>query len=337
MALTYNHKRRILYVGTETAAGTYAGSATLFVVGNATLPADSIKFSPNVAFTERDPDGPSLQPIAAVPGQASGKISFNTRFIGTSALGVIGPLDKLLEPVLLASIATGVSVTYKFNPSSVARLSIGYGTINENGTLELEHAIAGAGPSKLTIKADGIGKPVMVDWEFEGKIAYDTGVPVAIDDATPDTGITFVDDATLGYRFLGLTVTSGLLSRTISKFEFDLGIKGSLGNDVADPAGHDYWKLEGCNPVLKIDPSKVSVATANDLANMISGAKASAGFTATSPGGGKFSLAIPALQPTSMSDDSVGPVSTWGISASARRVQDGTTVDSPNAFSITLA
>lgn len=337
MAKTYNHKRRILYVETETTAGTYAGSTSLFAVGNATLPADSIKFTPTVSFTERDPDSPSLQPIAAEPGQASAKIGFSSRFVGSSTAGTVGPLDKLLEPVLKAVISTGISVTYTFNPSSIARLSVGYGTVAEDGSLELEHAIAGAGPSKLTIKADGIGKSVMVDWEFEGKIAYETGVVVAIDDATPNTGITFIDDHTLGYRFIGLTVTSGLMSRTLSKFEFDLGIKGVLGNDVTDPSGHDYWHLESCNPVLKIDPAKVSVATANDVANMISGAKASAGFTATAPGGHTFSLAIPALQPTSMSDDSVGPVSTWGISASARRTQDGVTADSPNAFSIVLA
>ena len=338
MPTTYNQKRRVLYVAAETTEGTYIGSTTLFAVGNATLPADSIKYTPTVSFTERDPDGPSLQQIAAVPGQSSAKIAFSTRFVTNTAAGVVGALDKLLQTALSSTVVATTSVTYKFNPNTTARLSIGFGIINESGTLELEHAIAGAGPTKITLKADGIGKPLMVDWEFEGKTAYDSAVVAEIDDATPNTGITYIDDNTLGFRYLGLTVSSGLLSRCISKFEFDLGIKGSLGNDISDKSGHDWFKIESCNPVLKIDPTKVAVTASAEITNMINGQMASASCTMTSTGGTRtFALTIPNLQPTAISDDSVGAVSTWGITASARRSQTGAAVDAPDAFSIVLA
>lgn len=336
MPLSYNHNRRVLYVAAESTEGTYAGSATLFAVTNATLPPDSIKFSPSVTFTDRNPDSPSLQQIAAVPGQASGKISFTSRLTGSASAGALPAIDKMLTSALTGVATAGTSVVYSFNPSASKRLSVGYGTIAEDGSLELQHAIAGAGPSKITIKADGIGKPIMIDWEFTGKIAYDTNF-VTVDDATPNTGITFIDDNTLGYRYLGLTVSSGLLNRAVSKFEFDLGIKGQLGNDITDKAGHDWFKLESCNPVLKIDPSKVSAATSSELVNLIQGASASAGFTITNAAGRTFALAIPNLQPTALSDDSVGPVSTWGITASARRSQNGTTADAADAFKITFA
>ena len=336
MTKTYNQKRRILYVASEPTPGTPIASATLFAVGNATLPADSIKYTPTITMTDRDPDGPSLQQIAAVPGQSSAKIAFNTRFVTGATAGTPGPLDKILATVMSSTAVSGTSVTYKFNPNSLARLSIGFGVVNEDGTSELEHAIAGAGPSKLTIKADGIGKPLMVDWEFEGKPSYDT-TWVEIDDATPNVGITYVDDNTTGFRYTGLSVATGMLARQVSKFEFDLGIKGSLGNDILDKSGHDYWKLESCNPVLKIDPTKVPAATSADITNMLNGTMASAGMTLTAPNSRKFSLSIPNLQTTAASDDSVGPASTWGITASARRTQNGATADAADAYTIVLA
>ena len=336
MTKTYNQKRRILYVAPEATAGTYVPTATLFAVGNATLPADSIKYTPTVIMTDRDPDGPSLMQIAAVPGQSSAKIGFTTRFVTGATAGTAGPLDKILATVMQSTAVSGTSVTYKFNPNSLARLSVGFGIINEDGTSELEHAIAGAGPSKITIKADGIGKPLMVDWEFEGKPAYDTSW-VETDDATPNTAITYVDDNTTGFRYTGITVSSGLLARTVSKFEFDIGIKGQLGNDITDKSGYDYWKLESCNPVLKIDPTKVSAASAADITNMLNGKTASAGVTLTAPNNRTFSLSIPNLQITAASDDAVGPASTWGITASARRTQNGATADAADAFTIVLA
>jgi len=331
--------RRILYVKTEGATpGTFVGKTTLFAVGNSVIPPDSIKYSPKVEFADRKPDGNSLQPLASVAGGASAQVSFSTRLIGPTAKGVAGPLSDLFKSAAMAeTLVAATSATLKEDPNSQTRLSIGVGIVQEDGLVEVEWAIAGAAPSKTDIKGDGLGKPVMVDWDFLGKVAYEAGTLVAVDDASPDVGITFVDDDLLGFKFMGLTVTSGLMSRQVDKFVFSRGLPVELDKDTTDPTTFGFCKFGQTDPQIKIDPSKVPVATSNDVANMIAGGAASAGFTLTNAAGKTFSMAFPKLQPVSLSDDARGNVSTWGMEAHCRRTQTGASVDASDAFTFIFA
>lgn len=335
MPLSIHSKRRILYIKTEGATpGTYVGSVTLFAIANATIPPDSIKgptFTPS--FTDRKPEGPSLQPLKSIAGAVQGKVAFSTRLIGPSSKGVAGPLSDLFKSAAMSeTLVATTSATFKEDPNSQTRLSIGVGMIQEDGLLELEWALAGCAPSKLDIKAGKIGEVVMCDWEFTGKPAYATGTVIAIDDATPNVGITFVDDDAAGFKFMGLTVTSGLTSREINNFVWTRGLPVELDTSITDPSGYGYCKFGQTDPVLKIDPAKVPVATMNDVANFIAGATASAGFTLTNAGGKTFSMAFPVLQPTTLSDDARGAVSTWGVEAHCRRSETGAAVDASDAF-----
>jgi hypothetical protein len=339
MPLSIHSKRRVLYIKTEGATpGTFVGKTILYAVANAVIPPDSIKYTPKVEFADRKPEGSSLQPIASVAGASSATVAFSSRLIGPPTKGVAGPLTDLFKSSAMSEVLVATtSATFTENPNSQTRLSIGVGMIQEDGLLEIEWAIAGAAPSKCDFGADGLGKPLMIEWEFLGKPAYETGTLVAVDDASPNVGITFVDDDANGFRFLGLTVTSGTMTREISKFSFSRGLSVELDTSITDPTAHGYCKYGPTDPVLKIDPAKVPVATANDVATMIAGGKASAGFTLTNAAGKTFSMAFPNLQPVSMSDDARGNVSTWGIEAHCRRSQTGAAVDASDAFTFIFA
>lgn len=326
----FHHKRRALFFMAETTAGTYQTDASLYIAANGTVPFDSIKYAPNVAMVERNPDTPSLQPTASVPGQADGKISFSSRVVTGSALGVAGPLDSLLLACGMKSVVVAsTSVTYVQDPNSATRLSIGVGIISEDGSVDLQYAISGAAGSKMVVKAEKPGAPIMIEWEFIGKIASAASAFISPDGTPP--AITYVDDNSNGFRFISATLTSGLLSRSISKLELDMGISAELGANIQDVSGYDYAHFSKQEPSLTIDPAKVTGATAPDISNMLTGGIASAGFTVTNAGGKKFSVSLPFLQPLSASDDSRGPVSTWGIKAAARRSQTSAVADATNS------
>jgi hypothetical protein len=88
MAQALHNKRRILYAMVESTPGTYVTDASLFVAANAQLTqAMNIKFAPTTSRFARQPDGISLQPIASVPGQGSGKVTFTSNlFLGIKLL-----------------------------------------------------------------------------------------------------------------------------------------------------------------------------------------------------------------------------------------------------------
>ena len=328
MSMTQHAKRRILYVKKETTAGTYVGSTTLFLVANATIPPESIKFDPKPAITQRNPEfGNSLQGTKSVIGAKEAGISFSSRYIGPSSKGVAGPLSDLFAACFEKEVlVAGTSATSIADASSQTRLSIGVGSVQEDGLLEVEWAIAGAA-GDYEIKAGKIGDPVMVDWKFQGKIAYEAGTLVALDDATPNTAITYIDDDALGFVFMGLTATSGLLSREINNFSFSRGVKVEMETSTTDKAGRGYAKIAEDAPVLKIDPSKVAIATQNDLGLFLAGTTISCGLTLTNAAGATASFAFPNVQIEAMSDDARGAVSTWGITGSCKKNQTTATSD----------
>lgn len=327
----FNHKRRQVFWIEETPAGTYITDALLYVAGNGIVPSDSIKFSPNIAMVERTPESISGQSTAAVPGAADGKISFTSRCI-TGAKGVAGPLDKLFlaageKNIVVAS----TSCTYVQDWSSTTRLSMGVGIVSEDGTAFIEYAISGAAASKKSYKADKPGAPIMIDWEFVGKIANVSNAFLTADGTGAFPTITYIDDNAKGFRFIGATLTSGLLSRSISKLDLDMGISATLGTNIQDISGYDYAHFGPQNPTLTIDPAKVVGATAEDIKNMLAGGTASAGFTVTNSAGDKFSIAIPFLQQMSASDDNRDAVSTWGMKCACRRSQTSAVADAANS------
>jgi hypothetical protein len=338
MGMTIHPKRRHLYIGVESANGTWLGTATVMVIGNATVPHEKLKFSPTVEYHERDLDGNSLQQPKAEPGAASGKATFTTRLIAPASKGLAGPLSPLFKALGLSeTLVASTSATYVENPSSMTTLSIGVGLIREDGTVEVEYGLAGCRVSALTIKASGGGKIIECEWEVYGKLAYETAVLVAVDDASPNSGITYVDDSAQGFKFMGITARTGLFARDISNFEFSVGRSVELGIDIGDLSCYDYGHLGKTKPTLKLDPSKVTIATANDLATLRAGSTFAAAMTATAPNGATFAFSAPNAQVRSMSDDARGEaVSVWGVTAELARSL-GSGVDASDAWQIVFA
>lgn len=331
----FHHKRRGLFFASETTAGTYLTDASVFLASAGVVPTESIVFSPEVTWAERNTDSLSLSPTASVPGQSHAKISFTSRWIA-GAKGVAGPLSPLLlaagmKEVLVAS----TSATYYLDPSSTTRLSMGVGIASEDGAADLQYAISGAVCTKLTIKADGPGKPIMADWEFTGKIASVTGAFRTTTDGT-FPAITYIDDVAKGFRFISLTATTGKFSRAISKLELDMGLSGELGVDIADVSGHDFGHFSAQKPVLSIDPLKVAGSVSQDINLLLAGGTTSAGFT-VSNGTDTFTVAIPRLQDQSAGDAARGPMSTWDIKALCVRSQTAATPDAASPVSLAFA
>lgn len=338
MGMTIHPKRRHLYIGVESSNGTWLGQATVMAIGNATVPHEKLKFSPTVEFHERDLDGNSLQQPKAESGSASGKVSFTTRLIAPASKGVAGPLSPLFKALGLSeTLVPATSATYVENPSSMTTLSVGVGLIREDGTVEVEYGLAGCRVSALTIKASGGGKIIECEWEVYGKLAYETAVLVAIDDITPNNGITYVDDSAQGFKFIGITARTGLFARDISTFEFSVGRSVELGVDIGDLSGYDYGHIGKTKPSIKLDPTKVTIATANDLATLRAGSTFVATLTATAPNGATFEFSAPNVQVMSLSDDARGEAtSVWGIQAECRRAL-GSGVDASDAWQIVFA
>lgn len=339
MALGFHPGRRILYIYAESTEGTYQGSSTVFAVGNATIPVESLKFDPTIDFQDRRPDGPSGQDIQSVAGAQKATISFTSRLVQSNTAGTAGILSNLLKTCMKETIVALTSVTYTWDENSTTRLSVGWGMIRDDGTIEVQHAIAGAGLQKVVIRADDKGKPIMCDWTLLGKIAYESSVVVELDDASPQSAIVYVDDNAKGFTFKGLTARSGLLSRSISKFSLEISNKGDLGTDVGDASCYDWFHNGVCDVTFKADAAKTTVASAPDLANIIAGTQASAVVTVTNAAGAKFTLTLPNLQPKKLTEGNRdgGNISTWDIEASAHRTQDGVTALASDAFSLAFA
>ena len=340
ISATFHPKRKHFYNALESTAGTPVAPATLFVVGDEVVPVESIKLTVGTEFVERLPDGDSLQYLLSIPGRSPCKLGFSSRLIAPTTKGTAGPLSNLLKASNLAEVLVGsTSATYTETADQLNRLSVGFGILAEDGSDELEVELAGAAVNSLKMKADGIGKPVMIDWELMAKLAYVSSAYVIQDNGTPNNGVTYANDNANGFRLISATLTSGLAARQISKFEFDLGRSVELGTNWngTDATGFDYAHLGKSKPMITIDPTVVPVATANDLLNMINGGSAAFAFTLAAPSGALFNFSAPLLQPQSISDDKVGDaIASWGIKALCARSQAGTT-DSNNAFSFQFA
>ena len=338
---TYHPRRKHFYHALESPAGTPTAAATLFTVGDEVIPVETIKLTPGTEFTERSVDGASLQNLLSVPGRTPMKLGFSSRLIAPTTKGVAGPLSNLFKATnLLETLVAATSATYVETPDTISRLSCGFGLLAEDGSNEYQVELSGCGVSSFKIKADGLGKPVMIDWELLGKLAYISAAYVIIDDGTPNNGVTYADDVANGFRLISASLTTGLATRSISKFEFDLGRSVELGNawNIADPTGYDYAHLGKSKPMITIDPTVVSVAAANDLLNMVNGGNAAFSFTLAAPSGAAFTFNAPLLQPQSMSEEKFGDaIASWGIKALCARKQDGVTADSSNAFSFVFA
>lgn len=333
--MSFHGKRKILYIKAETTAGTYVTSTLLFAGANAIIPMSDIKFSPTVDITERNPDGPSLQAIEGVHGTQQGKLTFSTAFYTSGAAGTAptGLSDLMKACFQSETTSAGVSNTYASDPNSQVRLSMGWGVLKEDGTAEVQHAIAGAAGT-YKMKADKVGNIVMVEWEFTGKIAWESAAPVAVDDATPQTTITYADEVANRLKFMAVTGT-GLFAAglNVGGFEFDRGVSVEMETDITDPSGFSYAKFMTDAPTVSCAPVMTPIATKNHLSELVAGGVSSNSLTVGSAAGKRMVITWPKLETVGLTDETRGVTQTWGVKANARRTNTGTASD---AYSIAL-
>jgi len=333
--MSFSAKRKILYVNVETIAGTYVTSTTLFTAANAIIPMGDIKFAPTIDVTERQPDGPSLQAIQGVHGTAQGKVTFSTAFYTGGAAGTAptGLSDLLKACFQSEATVASTSNTYASDPNSQTRLSIGWGVLKADGTAEVQHAIAGAAGT-FKMKADKVGGLVMIDWDFTGKIAFESTTPVAVDDATPTTTITYADEVANRLKFMAVTGT-GLFAAglNVGGFEFDRGASVEMETDITDPSGFSCAKFSGDAPTVSCAPVMTPVATKNHLAELVAGGVSSNSLTVGSTAGKRMVITWPKLETVGLTDEARGVTQTWGVKANCRRTSTGTASD---AYSIAL-
>lgn len=329
MAQALHNKRRILYAKVETTPGTYVGDGTLFVAANAQLlQAKNIKFMPNVSNYARDPDGISLQPIAGVKGQGSGKVTFESVAFTSGAAGTAPAYSALLRACFLKeTISAGVSVTYAKDPNSTVTLSMGVGILQEDGSVEVQWAMAGV-RGNVIHKAGKIGEPIVFDWSFDGKLAVSAGVVLPSTDQAAMTTLTFADEVANVVKFWQFSGTpTGIFARQINNMTLDMGTGVELTTDTVDPSGYGYAILAKDSPTLKLDPSKVPRTIKNDVADHLSGTLFSSTVTLGSVAGKKLSYNLPNCQITGLGDATRGNVSTWDCSIDLVRTATGTTSD----------
>lgn len=326
---TLHNRRRILYAMIETTPGTYVGDAALFVAANAQLlQAKNIKFAPTVATVERDPDGISLQPIAAVHGQGSGKVTFESAVFASGTAGTAPAYSALLKGCFLKETVVAVtSVTYTKDPNSLNTLSIGCGILQEDGTVEIQWAIAGA-RGNVVWKADKIGSPIMAEWTFDGKLAVtgSTVSPSPVQAAM--TSLTFANEVANVIRFWQFQGTpTGIFNRQVNNFALDFGTKTELASDTLDAAGYGYALIGEDKPTIKVDPAKVPKTIVDDVSNYFAGTTFSSSVALGATAGKRLSISAPNCQLSGLGDSARGVVSTWDGSIDLRRTPTGTASD----------
>lgn len=326
---TLHNRRRILYAKIETTPGTYVGDATLFAAANAQLlQAKNIKFAPSVNRVDRDPDGISLQKIAAVHGQGAGKVTFESAVFASGTAGTAPAYSALLKGCFLKeTIVALTSVTYTKDPNSLNTLSIGCGILQEDGTVEIQWAIAGA-RGNVIWKADKIGSPIMADWTFDGKLAVtgSTVSPSPVQAAM--TTLTFADEVANVVKFWQFQGSpSGIFNRQVNNFTLDFGTKVEIATDTLDAAGYGYALMGEDAPTLKLDPAKVPKTIIDDVSNYFAGTVFSSSVLLGATAGKKLGITAPNCQLAGLGDAARGVVSTWDGSIDLLRTSTGTASD----------
>jgi hypothetical protein len=156
---------------------------------------------------------------------------------------------------------------------------------------------------------------------------------VAIDDASPQTTISYIDETANRLKFMQIQSGTGLFSagNNVGGFEFDMGRTIELVTDITHASGFESAKFGQSSPKVSCAPVMVPVATRNHLAILVSGTTESNSFTLGTVAGKKATFTWPLLETVSASDDARGVAKTWGLTCNAVR---GAGAAVSNAWSI---
>ena len=281
--------RRLIYMAAQTDQWTPVATATLFTAANILCQCDSPEFTPTTAMVKRDKvAGPSLQPIAGIPGASTAKVKFSHPFFtaGTSGVAITAPSWALAAKAASHDVVvndTGATVGYtpadsvsiRKNPNNVTYVTVGFGILTQDGTVEVRWAVSGA-RSNMTFKSGKPGEPFVLEHELEGALMYEAVsgtyaiAPNPIDN-TPASAIVFPDSGLTAVRFGLAQSASGIFTRQFSAISLDAGNKLEVTPDVVGPAFAGYAVVVSEAPTLTVDPMIVAPGTANDVSTLAAG------------------------------------------------------------------
>lgn len=223
--------------GTEGEAESLAGANVL----SAFEPKFELHNEPN----KRKPKGSSVSPRPSVFGPRWAKVMFSVELVGTAEAGQSLPFSTLLRACGSAeTVVASTSATLLPALDGLPSLTLG---VYEDGVF---YKFWGCrGKATLVLEA---GKPGMFNFEFLAADWSKTDAPL----------LTSVSLGTvLPPTFQAAELRIGTHAATLTKVEIDFGGVVALQKDANASSCHKVARVSDRNPVLKIDPENVLVAT----------------------------------------------------------------------------
>ena len=242
-------RQRILAAKIETTTGTaisLTGSDAAFNVFDPSMEAD-------IKTHERSGQS-ALSMLPPVAGERSGKLKFKTEIVGNGA--DVTPWWFIFFKACGFVNLTGGELTPKSGASDAVTLTMGF---YQDGRFK---SIVGAS-GDFTINAE-VGKPIMVDWEFQGGW-------VAPSDAAL---LTPTYPTVQPVAFQGATVTIGGTAYVLSKVQIKANNKIALRKSQASTSGVLSALVVDRKITISVDPEALTLATKDWYADHLAGTTA---------------------------------------------------------------
>lgn len=255
-----NPNRRRIYAMAESTPGTFVGSTSLFVAANCKTRVYSLEVAPKIESEEMKPLGETMDSRPSVVWGESGEIKFSHPMYTMSSLGT-APFYGLFLKGCKAKETVTASTSIAYTPDSFAttRLSIGIEEIDDNGSATRRYAFCGC-LGTFDLKAEA-GKALMLEYTFQGAMAYDSSVLSELD-STVITSIPYENDT--GARlpqFKSVTWSADGYAHSIGGFTFTRGLEVALSVDVANATTIGQARGDDASPKVTFDAAKVSKAS----------------------------------------------------------------------------
>lgn len=219
----------------------------------------------------------SLSRLSQVPGARKGKFTFKTELFGNGSSAAVPTWASTLLPSAGFS-ASGAVMTPLTGNASFPTLTLGHFVAGQC------YQLAGAALG-LTIKGKS-GEPLMCEWTAEG--VWQPPTDVALPTPTYPTVVP--------PRFAGATFTVGGTSFKISEFELSFNIKQYVRQDPTNVAGFIASCVVDRDPVIKIDPETLAVATQDWFGGHLAGTTYAFSLAIGSTVGNTMTIAAPVAQ-----------------------------------------
>lgn len=330
--MIFHRKRQRLFAKAETTPGTYEGDATLFSALLGKLPIYDLRMVPTAQEYTRKPDGLTLDGLDSIMYGEYVTVTFKSELFTGGAAGTAPDYAALLKSCgMTETIVASTSVAYKVSSNEVPTLSLGGEFIGADGSVTLRFGVAGAiGSFQLT--ADVPGKPGVFSWTFIGKLAYVSTTPQFIS-STVLAAVSYSDSVSNICKFLGTDVTIGGVSRSVSSITVDRGLTSEFETLHTDQTSFLKRILADSEPTFTLNPTKVPVATQNDISGLVAGTNVALAAQFGTVAGKRCIAAAPRAQRKTVGDGAVGVTSTWDLVFGCRR--SSPTGNGDDAFTLT--